>query len=97
MLVFAQWHGGANYAPSSKEDREVFASLRAVKDALHDRRYSGHWTPQSFTTIDGATTTALTPCVDESSYFDVYATADSDDMVGRIEWGPRDGIRTVRA
>ncbi|MEO6156508.1 MAG: hypothetical protein ABIQ39_02640, partial [Ilumatobacteraceae bacterium] len=87
-----------SYAPSGKEDREFFPSISAAKEALCSRRESGHWMPQAFhKVIDGdigtITETALTPCVDDSSYLDLYAGPDTDDIIDRIEFGPRGGVR----
>lgn len=91
MTIYAQWHGGSSYSYGGIEDRETFPSLRAAREALCSRRDSGHWMPQTFAKITG-TDTALTPCVDETSYLDLYATETSDDLIGRLEFGPRGGV-----
>jgi len=97
MLIYAQWNGGSSYAHGGVEDRECFTSYREATEALCDRRESGHWYEQTFLYINRPQDRALTPCVDESSYLDLYATRDSDDLIGRIEFGPRGGVRRVTA
>lgn len=96
-LTFGTWHGGPNYAYGGVEDRECFTSLREASDALRNRCNSGHFYAQRFWFINRPVATAMTPCVDESSYVDLYATPTSDDIIGRIEFGPRGGIRKVTA
>lgn len=96
-MIFGQWHGGSSYAYGGVEDRECFTSYREAVDAMKDRRDNGHHWEQTFYYINRAQDRTLTPCVDNSSYIDVYADATSDDIIERIEFGPRGGIRRERA
>lgn len=74
--VWALWHGGANYSPSSIHagELETFPSLADARSALRDRAMRGHWQPQTFTYADGRTVTTLTPCADAGAEMHVYRT-----------------------
>lgn len=92
-MIYANWYGGASYAHG--DEREQFPSILAAEAALASREALGHWQPQSFVYADRIDS-ALTPCVDATSYMDLYAHADSDDIFMRLEFGPRGGIRRTR-
>lgn len=93
---FGSWFGGPNYR--AEGEREIFASIKAAKKALVQRRYAG-W--GSSTYADGRTETGFMPGVSADSDIYLYAAAADDyDAPGsdypavRVFFGPRDGVRS---
>lgn len=104
----ALWNGGYSYAPSwMTDDAEYFPSLDSAKREF-GRRYMGWaeirpvvWAEDSVTVIglkDREDT--RTPAVDESCYMDLYPLWDDGtygELARRIEYGPRGGMRVIKA
>ncbi len=82
--VYAEWHGGLNYTAGGIEDREAFFDRDAAEAILVNRAQRGHWQPQAFNYVHRPGALVLTPCADEGAYMDLYATADSEDIIGRL-------------
>lgn len=101
-MIFALWHGGANYAGSRiPRDVEIFSSLKAAGDALQSRAFRGFYWSQDFTFADGRKESNLTPCADAGAEMHVFLAdpRDSDDPYPDriITLGPRGGVRVERA
>lgn len=90
--VYARWYGGSSYAHSYREDTEAFPSIQAAKDALHERLHDSNWRRMTFVNVYRDEVTTWCPVVDDTSYLDLYASPDSDEMFARLEFGPRGGI-----
>ncbi|PSK89944.1 hypothetical protein CLV63_12448 [Murinocardiopsis flavida] len=94
MSWFGLWHGGSGYSYSDASHMERFRSLADVADALKSRFHGANWR-QEFDYVARDPERVFTPGVDETSYIDLYRSADADlsCIERRAYFGPRGGVR----
>lgn len=81
-MIYALWHGGANYAPGTiDDDLETFEDVDAARDAAWTRARTGNHFQQDFDYVTRDAASVLTPNVGEDSEIVVWLTdpRESDD------------------
>lgn len=100
MRVWAQWHGGINYAAPDMSHLERFASLANAREAFTSRRYQGYWIQQTFAYVDRPLEIAFTPNVESDSELWLYfrdPRGERDPWPDeRMYFGPRGGVHRER-
>ena len=102
--VYGLWQGGVNYAASSKDDLELFASLTDAKWVLETRQRRGYSWPSQFRYVFKNRTCDLTPTVDIDSYIEVWFDLNLDALAYEdlpepdryVYFGPRGGLHVGR-